>query len=326
MMRAKGRKSKADDPIAYLYVMAQSSIIQGENNKVKKALLNFVREFPDNRMYEIKNVYFDVSNQNSINEVNVRPSNEYKLSLTPFKDTITKEIIKMQGQDEMIPVMEDGKKKYITFYGDEGKKLAQGFRGLKPWNIPVVSTFTQKLRQFTTQYSPEFIPINFIRDISAGMINIKNDFGNKVAKDVMMDSWNSFKTLKSFYKNGKMPEGDEGELLNRFIQNGTKTGYSTLKTVDQIKKDIERVSKSFDSTDSQGFQKALDIAVGGTNKAGKYLDTWNMIFENTIRFSAFKKLVKGKKDGGLGLSIDKASILLISIALCNFIWIIIKSI
>ena len=46
---------------------------------------------------------------------------------------------------------------------------------------------SQVMRKTFTQYSPEFIPINFIRDITSGYINIRNDFGGKVANEIIAD-------------------------------------------------------------------------------------------------------------------------------------------
>ena len=44
---AKGRKSKADDPFAYLQSMSESAIMQGNRNKlVKQRFLNFVLNHP----------------------------------------------------------------------------------------------------------------------------------------------------------------------------------------------------------------------------------------------------------------------------------------
>ena len=44
---AKGRSSKADNPIAYMQAMAESAIMQGNRNVlVKQKMLNFVRNHP----------------------------------------------------------------------------------------------------------------------------------------------------------------------------------------------------------------------------------------------------------------------------------------
>lgn len=309
-MKAKGRGGfKADDPLAYMYIMAQSTIIQGEKNNTKKALLNFVRQFPNPNLYEIKNMYFEMGD-NKIQETDIKPTGDFKYALDPFQDAEAKAIRRFEGNEADMTVFEEGKKKVITFIGEPGKRLVKGFTGYNPNREGMLGKLysgadavSQVMRKTFTQYSPEFIPINFIRDITSGYINIRNDFGGKVANEILSDVGQSFKTLKQYYgsKNQTLPKGDEGTFLAQFIENGSKTGWSQLKTVDEIKQEIDNYAKSLETADKTSFKKIIQ-------KPLRMMDTINTVLENTVRFAAFKKLVKGKKDGGLGLSLDEASI------------------
>ena len=305
-MKAKGRGGfKADDPLAYMYIMAQSTIIQGEKNNTKKALLNFVRQFPNPNLYEIKNMYFEMGD-NKIQETDIKPTGDFKYALDPFQDAEAKAIRRFEGNEADMTVFEEGKKKVITFIGEPGKRLVKGFTGYNPNREGMLGKLysgadavSQVMRKTFTQYSPEFIPINFIRDITSGYINIRNDFGGKVANEILSDVGQSFKTLKQYYgsKNQTLPKGDEGTFLAQFIENGSKTGWSQLKTVDEIKQEIDNYAKSLETADKTSFTKII-------KKPLRLMDTINTVLENTVRFAAFKKLVKGKKDGGLGLSLD----------------------
>ena len=302
-MKAKGRGGfKADDPLAYMYVMAQSTIIQGEKNNTKKALLNFVRQFPNPNLYEIKNMYFEVG-KNKIQETDIKPTGDFKYALDPFQDAEAKAIRRFEGKESDLIVYEEGKKKVITFIGEPGKRLVNGF---STYNIDRDTMFgkmyagadaiSQVMRKTFTQYSPEFIPINFIRDITSGYINIRNDFGGKVANEIIADVGQSFKTLKQYYgsKTKTLPKGDEGTFLAQFIENGSKTGWSQLKTVDEIKQEIDNYAKSLESADKTSFTKII-------KKPLRMMDTINTVLENTVRFSAFKRLLK------MGKSLDEAS-------------------
>ena len=302
-MKAKGRGGfKADDPLAYMYIMAQSTIIQGEKNNTKKALLNFVRQFPNPNLYEIKNMYFEVGD-NKIQETDIKPTGDYKFALDPFQDAEAKAIRRFEGKESDLVVFEEGKKKVITFIGETGKRLVEGFGGKKINNEGIAGklfygadAISQIMRKTFTQYSPEFIPINFIRDITSGYINIRNDFGGKVANEILSDVGQSFKTLKQYYgsKTKTLPKGDEGTYLAQFIENGSKTGWSQLKTVDEIKQEIDDYAKSLETANKTTFKTIV-------KKPLEIMDTINSVLENTVRFAAFKKLLK------MGKSLDEAS-------------------
>lgn len=302
-MKAKGRGGfKADDPLAYMYIMAQSTIIQGEKNNTKKALLNFVRQFPNPNLYEIKNMYFEMGD-NKIQETDIKPTGDYKFALNPFQDAEAKAIRRFEGKESDLVVFEEGKKKVITFIGDAGKRLVRGFSTAKVDTDTMLGkmysgadAISQIMRKTFTQYSPEFIPINFIRDITSGYINIRNDFGGKVANEILSDVGQSFRTLKQYYgsKTKTLPKGDEGTYLAQFIENGSKTGWSQLKTVDEIKQEIDNYAKSLETADKTTFKTIV-------KKPLEIMDTINSVLENTVRFAAFKKLLK------MGKSLDEAS-------------------
>ena len=303
-MKAKGRGGfKADDPLAYMYIMAQSTIIQGEKNNTKKALLNFVRQFPNPNLYEIKNMYFEMGD-NKIQETDIKPTGDFKYALDPFQDAEAKAIRRFEGKEADMTVFEEGRKKVITFIGESGRRLVDGFKGYNVNRDGMLGKLysgadavSQVMRKTFTQYSPEFIPINFIRDITSGYINIRNDFGGKVANDILSDVGQSFKTLKQYYgsKSKTLPKGDEGTLLAQFIENGSKTGWSQLKTVDEIKQEIDDYAKSLETADKTSFTKII-------KKPLRVMDTINTVLENTVRFAAFKKLIK------MGKTLDEASI------------------
>ena len=46
--KAKGRRSQADNPIAYIGSMAVSAIVQGNKNKVKQTFMRFAENHPTN--------------------------------------------------------------------------------------------------------------------------------------------------------------------------------------------------------------------------------------------------------------------------------------
>ena len=214
------------------------------------------------------------------------------------------------------------RKKIIEFLGDDNRKVALGINNFIPDNsfskkniIKSGSNFVSNLgvpktkydigyvtglmRSFFTQYSPEFIPVNFIRDMSAGMLNITTDYGGGTAIDVAKETGASIKALREYFFNkGKLPEGQEGEYLAQFIQNGTRTGYSQPRTIDELKKEFKDLDKTLDANNDDVRNRATIIKETGAkfgNSIIKLLDNTNLTLENAVRYSAFKTLLQKRR-------------------------------
>lgn len=325
--KMKGRSSKAESPLAYLLGMARTTIERAEKNKYKKALYNLVLENPDSNSYQIKNIYYKNLDDKIVEDTEKGTSNKLKLSQADLK--AQKELQNYQNQNQdwrerEVIVMVNGEKKIIEFFGDDNRKVAQGINNFVPDNSiggKIISasnfvsdpfgtkynlgTVTGIMRSFFTQYSPEFIPVNFIRDMSAGMLNITTDYGVGTSIDVAKETGKSIKALREyFFNNRKLPEGKEGEYLAQFIENGTRTGYSQPRTIDELKKEFKNLDKTLDANNDDvrnRFTVIKDKSAEFGNKIKDLLDNTNLTLENAVRYSAFKTLLKK------GESLDTAS-------------------
>ena len=326
--KMKGRSSKAESPLAYLLGLARTTIQRAETNKYKKALYNLILENPDSDSYQIKNVYYKNIDDVIVEDTEKGTSNKLKLSQGDLK--AQKELRNYQNQnldwrEREVIVMVNGEKKIIEFFGDDNRKVALGINNFIPDNklnniitsgsnfvsnlgVPGtkynISYVTGIMRSFFTQYSPEFIPVNFIRDMSAGMLNITTDYGVGTSIDVAKETGKSIKALREYFFTGKLPEGKEGEYLAQFIENGTRTGYSQPRTIDEIKKEFKDLSKTLDANNDDVRNRFTVIKDKGAefgNKIKDLLDNTNLTLENAVRYSAFKTLLQK------GESLDTAS-------------------
>ena len=296
--KRKGRTSESGDPIPYLMLSAQTAIYRGEQNRIKQALLEFVKHNPDSKLYKIRNAWyltdpetgnvtakytnptpeehekFDVSRQEPLPEnMTMQQYNDFKTS-TKF-------------EEDALSVMVDGRKIMIDF--TDGNIT----RTFKKQNIDRVPSYLQwgnrviaYLRSAYTQYSPEFGPRNFIRDASTGLINVRNDFGGNTSATVAKNIASAAKAVKRGLLNDNF-EGRDGKLMQEFVEGGGLTGYSDLKDISTLRAEMK--------AQVEGMKKAtLNLATVQNTAAFKYtlgaLDNINRVLENTMRFATYKTL------------------------------------
>ena len=157
---------------------------------------------------------------------------------------------------------------------------------------------TNVMRKVYTTLSPAFIAVNYIRDFQTGLLNamseldsplFSKDMGRAVGK-IAKVSLQMPKTIYA-YNQGKMTD-EKGNLLSdqelkdkgynpeyakyykEFLDNGGQTGYGYSKSIDQLKADIDAVSKP---TTFKRFSRGL----------GSIIDAANIAAENSTRMAAF---------------------------------------
>jgi hypothetical protein len=290
--RAKGRKSESGDPLPYLFVMAQDAIVKGEQNKVKQTLLEFVRSNPDQSIYEIKNSWWVQTDQLDSDGKPIWTEVHNKPKKSLFEKGKAKKHIDPENEsptftkftEDSIDVAVDGEKVTIIF---KNSNIAKAFKNADVEKTPVilqhVSNYTRFLSKMYTQYSPEFVLRNFLRDMTAGMINIRNDYGTATAAKVFGRVSSALNTLqKAIYSDNY--SGKMGQLFKEFEDTGAMTGYSSLQDVTSFQKDLEEEIKK-----AQGGNIGTKTLEGFKWMMGG-IDMTNRIVENAIRFAAFVEL------------------------------------
>ncbi len=307
--KRKGRSSESGDPIAYLGAMSQTAIEKGERNRVLKSLYDFTVQNPDSRLYKIKNAYYLKDKETGkLQTVSYeRPSAEeferYDVSFTdPNIDdeaSYQKYLEQTAFERENLTVKVNGKSVVIEFIGPEGKLVGDAIKKQSMDKVPkylsLMNNYIALLRKFYTQYSPEFAIRNAIRDAFTGLINLRTDKGAKTALDVAVDIPRSAKTLAKWVRSGKFDETTkDGRLLKEFVETGGLTGYTTLTSVAEFKKELQR------SIDGLQAELSAIQKVGGFLKDKTYktlldpLNKVNQVFENQVRFATYKNLREKK--------------------------------
>ena len=316
---AKGRKSKADDPIATIANMAESAIVEANRNRLKQRFLYMV-ERHKTELASVSSVWVEkdpvtgdcvarfakIPNDATPEEAaqaqkafeermeqlhEQEPERYYKASEKP---NIPYRVEKKANEHEhQVVVKRGGKDVVITINGDP--RVAQAINGL---TNPEAAKGFDKLAgnvnrflsaNFTTR-NPAFVVSNFVRDgfYTNSMVWAKESpayawkYNQNWAKATKL-----LPSLVSKYK--RYEKGDKSALdmsdpveraFYEFMINGGETGYTVINSVEDYKGIV--------AGDLRAMQGGV---VGNTKKAvqavGNVLDTFGRWAEDTSRFAAF---------------------------------------
>ena len=259
--RAKGSSRKVLSPTAMSIVNFQATLTRAEKNRVARAMYNFIQEFPDNELYEVKGVkhapQFDENG----------------------------EVVRMNPQYQMAPnvmhVKIDGKVKEITL---KDEALAAAFKNLNATEMNAVMKVTHKAVRFmaglSTTYNPEFVISNLFRDFQEAMANLQ--VGGKAGLTEAKFAKEVATALATVKKGGS----EYNKLYKEFSAMGAKTGWMDSMDLDKAARDInidveiERGSRPV----RKYWRKTLEL-----------IDIANEVVENSTRLAAYKMA----RDNGL---------------------------
>lgn len=318
LMRAKGRTSKSDNPLAYMKSIAESGIMQGERNKMKQTFLNMVINNPSDLVSVKEGVWavynpatgeweaasfpeslvprnatpadVDAAYQQWEADMEQRSQQDPNVKKVSEADDVPYRVIGNRMNQHQVIVKRLGKSYTLTINGNP--RLAMALNGLtnpnNTSNDGKVSAFVsgkidalnRTLSAWYTTRNPDFVASNFMRDTFYTNTIVCAKEGNGYANQFHKYYANLLKPgkmLSLFYKyeNGTLDASKpvEKDFLD-FMMNGGETGYSNLKDLEHIKKQISKELK--------GDRFAM------FTKAAEKLDLLNRAVENTARFAAFR--------------------------------------
>lgn len=305
---AKGRKSLADDPIATIGYMAESAIIQGNRNLMKQKFLNFVLNNPTSLATVSEQWYVrsgdewvpstpDIPADATADEVDaIVKAHEQKMEALGDDATKKRDGLKIglhttarEGQEHVIRVKRAGKEYCIYINGNP--IAAQAINGLTNPNtdqnaFEEVAQGVKNLmaRAFTSQ-NPAFIVTNLSRDViwAGTAVAVKEDkaYAAQYTKNVtkILATFKLPVLLRKF-QNGTLDMNNDIErYFAEFIRNGGETGFTQINTVEDYKRDIERMVKDAKGETSK-LRKAWQATWGG-------IEFLNRSAEDITRFSVY---------------------------------------
>ena len=310
---AKGRTSKADNPIAQMALMADSAIMQANRNRlVKIPFLNYVTKHPSD-LVSISDMWLEYDEVNGVwkpkfpdIDPNDKPElvdikvEEFEKKMQELaekepdkyvrqadKPNIPYRVLGTDLREHQIIVKRNGKDYVLTINGNP--RAAQAINGLtNPDNKStgaidkVFDWIAQANRWLSAAYTtrnPDFVVSNFIRDTfyANTIVHVKESGNYAIKFHINHAKCNPVtigKLLRKF-NDGTLDMSDELQrYFYEFITNGGETGWTSVKNAEQHKNDIKK------TLDKGKGRKAVE-------KIFENLDFLNRSIENSARFAAF---------------------------------------
>lgn len=330
--KAEGRRSKADDPFAYMQSMAESAIMQGNRNKlVKQRFLNFVLNHPsdlvsvsdlwlqyDDVADEWKPVFPDNIEDTDTPEDVERKMQEFETKMQALakaepdrykggKDAVNIPYRVVESRDlrqHQVIVKRNGRDIVLTVNGNP--RLAQALNGqTNPDNdmtgaigaiLQAGEAVNRQLSAFYTTRNPDFIVSNFLRDMlyANSMVWIKENpnYARRFNRNCMLANPAMMKILMAKHRKGTLDMSDKIEKM--FHQFMMNGGETGYASIRDIEKRKNDIQRELKKLNGRmPVNKALGLL-------GERLDEYNRAIENCARFAAFMTSRE------MGRSLDRA--------------------
>ena len=278
--RAKGRKTKADDPLTQAIIANTTTIIRAEKNGVMTRFYNLAKNNPNEDVYKV---------------IDPKIDKEYKTEDRGGKLRRTAKTVADYLLDpNVVAVRIDGDYKFIRF---KDKRLADALKGANvvkaDFMVKYLGQFNRMLSSFITTYDPEFVLRNFSRDIQTAVMNLYAEQeisegllkDKNIVNDVIADTLPALRAIFAVEggitgkkKGSKNKEMDQ--YYREFKEDGAKTEWFYSKSSSEVQNDIENLIKG-----------------KGTNAiqaAGNLVERINSSVENAVRLSTY---VNARKAG-----------------------------
>ena len=311
---AYGRSSKADDPIATIGLMADTSIRQANRNEMKQRFLTFALNHPSDLVsvnklwlqYDATNdewvpVFADIKADDSAYDVERKvKAFEARMEALAAADpdnyksgedakNIPYKVVKGNVSEHQVLVKRGGVTYVLTINGNP--RAAQALNGLTNPDVETAGVIgnmlkgaeyiNRQLSAFYTTRTPDFIVSNFFRDMlySNCMTWVKENprYALTFHKNFGKVNPATMRVLFGKWEKGTL---DDSKTLEHqfkiFMMNGGETGYTNVKDIEGKKKEIVAELKR------QG-----NVSRKAWHALGMQLDLLNRSVENCARFAAF---------------------------------------
>jgi transcriptional regulator with XRE-family HTH domain len=285
--RALGRKTKADSPFLTAVAQNQSTIVRARKNEVAQRLYRLAEANPNDQIWKV---------------IDPPVNKEYKKNPTANGiKYVAKNISDYLIKPENFSVRIDGEYKFIQFTDPRMAEMLRGANVVKAeFLAKSLGKFNRFLSSYITTYDPEFVLRNFSRDIQVAVINAISEQeieggllkGKNITTKVVKSVPKSIKAIFSMYKKGASPSNEFEQYYKEFIEDGAKTEWFYSKSVDELRKDIDKL-----------ISGKRDTVLGSTKlkAAENFIERINTSVENGVRLAAYMESRKA------GLPRDKAA-------------------
>lgn len=309
---AAGSYKTVVDIVGNIAIQRQRAIVRSEKARVGRALYGLAITSPNPEFWmpinpaaiknkkklvqELKNMGIDPAEAENIIQEPQVPRLNKKTGQIEYVVNVSKRMA-----DNVFSVRINGEDRYIFFNpGDpRAKRMVQALQNLDADQLSGIMGKVAEMTRFyaalNTQYNPVFGAWNFMRDNTAGAINLS---GTPIASRKLEVFRNSFTAVRAIYrdlreKGSTTPEMQKWiDLFERFQKAGGQTGYQDTFTRSKEKATI--VQRELKNLDAGNARKAA-------NAVFNWLSDYNDAMENAVRLAAFKAALEE------GLSEERAA-------------------
>lgn len=291
--QAEGRTSLADNPFGFIASMAESSVVSGNKNEVRRNAWRLIKNNGDmTDLFLIKNSWeinvADPEDAPMWEETFVPPTQE-QLDLgiaRPLPPNNAYKWHKTKGELEkhQVPVYVDGNRVIMEFKGTIGPRVAAAINGenVVRWaHTDGIAQFTRVMAALKTSKNPDFMLTNFLRDFYFGNMAYYVRGGNP-----LMLTYNLGRSWAAIHKD--FTKGKEDPYLKQmyedFKMNGGQTGYVYMLGEEKYEKKIERMVKQANEV---GRISPAIAAKRTFNILNHGLDYLAHMSEDAMRFSVY---------------------------------------
>lgn len=281
---AAGRGTQyAEDIIATAMHQNQTSVINGERNKVGQSFLKLVQdENIDTK--DFAEVVTEVPKRNEDNVLGVKVNG-------------VKDPVKIFIYDDRIARAMKGA------YGDGINRGGSVVRHL--------TTLNRYLSSINTTYNPEFLFTNFSRDLETAIINV-NQYADVsgldgMTKKITLGTPNAIRGIIDHIRREKRgenfdPDNKWSVIYQEFMENGGKNATNQIDTVEDQVRNIKNVLDEISSETAKGkLGNAKRLFVGKAGSLLSLIDDANTAVENGVRVATYNALKEA------GFSKDRAA-------------------
>jgi len=293
-----GRKQMPTDVLANLFMQHLDTLIRGEKNLVGQSFLEFVREQKKERKR------LGLHEHNPPAEVLETIPTKLIVTDNGVVRKVANPMAKMRN--DVLVVKENGDEVIIKI-NDHGLARAMNHlwkTGQSPSDGPIkfLGWVNRNLARLATQWNPEFILVNMIRDFgTAALVSQKFGISTRDFMGTYLANAPAIaKEIWAMHKGGK-PTGEWGKLFDEMRKFGGTTEYLGLNT-------LEEQLKKIDAVLAKAGNNPAGYAMSAIKGLGGVIESANFVAENISRLVAYK-LARDMKnpDGSNKYSQDRAA-------------------
>ena len=293
--QAKGRWSRAENPIAYIQSMAQSACVTGNRNLIRRKAFNLILENQGVGISDLANFeyWYQVKDEDG-NWGEPTP-------IAPSQDLFDKGLVKQipdkgylwhKTKDEKncheIVVMINGRKHSFFMHGTIGAQSATAINGSFNDTMSIitqgVAPFTRFISSNLTAKNIYFLGKNVVRDLGFGNFAYFVENGMHKTMQLNGNYISAMRTAAMDAMHADPASIKDYDLYQEFKREGGQTGYVQLHEIEKLTKDFEKMIKEATANDG--------VVVSGVKNTGKFIaDTFDVLgkaSENAMRFAVYK--------------------------------------